>query len=49
VAVAQWLFKSAYEAAATPATYAIVRFLKRKEGVDHYDTGTDFNPFTLKG
>ena len=49
VVLAQWLFKSAYEAAATPATYAIVRFLKRKEGVDHYDTNTDFNPFILKG
>ncbi len=49
VAMAQWLFKSAYEIAATPATYAIVRFLKRKEGVDYYDTDTNFNPFTLKG
>ena len=48
VVLAQWLFKSAYEVAATPATYAIVRFLKRKEGVDHYDTNTNFNPFTLK-
>ena len=49
VVVAQWLFKSAYEAAATPLTYVLVRFLKRREGVDHYDNDTDFNPFTLKG
>ncbi len=49
VILTQWLFKCAYEAIATPATYAIVRFLKRREGVDHYDRGTDFNPFTLKG
>jgi uncharacterized integral membrane protein (TIGR00697 family) len=48
VTLAQWLFKSAYEAAATPATYAIVRLLKQREGVDHYDRETDFNPFTLK-
>ena len=46
--VAQWLFKSAFEAAATPLTYAVVNFLKRTEQVDHYDRGTDFNPFSLR-
>lgn len=40
-----YLFKVAYEALATPFTYAIVGFLKRSEGVDVYDEGTDFNPF----
>jgi len=45
----QWLVKCAYEALATPATYAIVRFLKRRENEDHYDTDTDFNPFVVKG
>jgi hypothetical protein len=30
---------------ATPLTYAVVNFLKRSEGVDVYDTHTDFNPF----
>ena len=49
VVLAQWLFKSAYEAAATPLTYVLVRFLKRREGVDHYDHGTNFSPFTLRG
>ncbi|MGB3683470.1 MAG: queuosine precursor transporter, partial [Rubrobacteraceae bacterium] len=29
--VTQWLFKSAYEAAATPLTYLVVNFLKRRE------------------
>ena len=43
--VTQWLIKSLYEAAATPLTYAVVSFLKRREGVDVYDHGTRFNPF----
>jgi len=49
VVIAQWLVKSAYETLATPLTYAVVRFLKRTEGEDHYDVGTNFNPFRLKG
>jgi len=40
-----YLFKVLYEAAATPATYAVIAFLKREEGVDVYDEGTNFNPF----
>ncbi len=48
VILTQWLFKCAYEAVATPLTYVIVRFLKRTEGVDHYDRDTDVNPFALK-
>jgi queuosine precursor transporter len=42
--VTQWLFKTAYEALATPVTYAVTRHLKRVEGVDVYDTDTDFRP-----
>jgi queuosine precursor transporter len=45
--ITQWLAKSAYEAAVTPLTYAAVNFLKRREGVDEYDYGTDFNPLSL--
>ena len=45
--VAQWLFKVVYEAVATPLTYAVVGWLKRTEGVDHYDTGTDFTPLRI--
>ena len=45
----QWLFKTAYEVVATPLTYAVVGFLKRSEGQDHFDIGTDFNPFRLSG
>jgi len=45
--VTQWLAKSAYEAAVTPFTYLVVRFLKRREGQDVYDYETRFNPFVL--
>lgn len=45
--VTQWLFKTIYEIAATPVTYAVVTFLKRKEGVDVYDRGTRFNPLLI--
>ncbi len=40
-----YLFKVVYEVIATPATYAIVNFLKRHEGVDTFDRSTSFNPF----
>lgn len=46
--VSQWLFKSAFETAATPLTYTIVNYLKRCEQADHYDRETDFNPFSLR-
>jgi hypothetical protein len=39
--------KSAYEALATPLTYGIVNFLKRREGLDVFDYSTRFNPLTL--
>ena len=42
-----WLVKSAYEAIATPLTYGVVNYLKRKEGIDVYDYGIDFNPLRL--
>jgi hypothetical protein len=41
-------FKVIYEAAMTPATYWIVNFLKRAEGVDYFDRRTDFNPFKVE-
>lgn len=43
--VSSYLGKVLYEVVATPLTYAVVNFLKRTEGVDVYDTHTDFNPF----
>jgi uncharacterized integral membrane protein (TIGR00697 family) len=45
--LAQWLAKSIYEAAVTPLTYLVVKFLKRKEGLDVYDHETKFNPFSI--
>ena len=44
----QWLVKSAYEALATPLTYAMVGFLKRREGIDTYDRDIRFNPLALR-
>jgi uncharacterized integral membrane protein (TIGR00697 family) len=40
-----YVFKVVYETVATPLTYAIVGFLKRVEGIDVYDRGTNFTPF----
>jgi queuosine precursor transporter len=45
VLLTQWALKVAWEAALTPATYAVIGFLKRREGIDVYDRGTDFTPF----
>jgi len=42
---AQWALKVGWEVLLTPVTYAVVNFLKAKEGVDIYDEGTDFTPF----
>lgn len=44
-----WLAKVGIEAIATPFTYAVVNFLKKKEAVDTYDRETDFNPFLISG
>jgi len=43
--VSGYLGKVLYEVAATPVTYWIVNSLKRREGVDVFDTDTNFNPF----
>src|SRR2546422_467388 len=43
----QWAAKVVYEAAATPLTYAAVRWLKSSERVDTFDYQTDFNPIRL--
>lgn len=48
VMLAQFLLKTLVEIVFTPLTYRIVGFLKRAEGVDHYDRDTDFTPFSLK-
>ncbi len=45
VVLSQWLIKTVWEAALTPVTYWAVGTLKRREGLDAFDTQTDFSPF----
>ena len=45
IIVTGYLIKVAYEVIATPLTYLVVRWLKRAEGVDTFDSRTNFNPF----
>lgn len=42
-----WLAKVIIEVVATPLTYAVVGYLKRKESLDTYDRETNFNPFSF--
>lgn len=46
VMLSQFVLKVSWEVLLTPVTYAVVGWLKRKEGVDVYDVGTNFTPFT---
>ncbi|QWE21700.1 queuosine precursor transporter [Polynucleobacter sp. AP-Jannik-300A-C4] len=48
VAISQYVLKTAWEVLATPLTYWVVGFLKRKENQDHFDIHTNFTPFKLK-
>ena len=43
--LSEYAIKVAYEVAATPITYKVIGWLKRKEGIDVYDRGIDYNPF----
>jgi len=43
-----WTMKVIVEVVLTPVTYAVVGFLKRRENADTFDTGTNFNPFSLR-
>ena len=38
----QYLFKVCYEIVATPLTYAVVGWVKRKEGIDTYDSNIKY-------
>jgi queuosine precursor transporter len=44
VAVTGWAIMVLWEIAALPLTLPLVRALKRHEGVDYFDIGTNFNP-----
>ncbi len=48
IALTQWLAKCLYEASLTPATYFVIHFLKKREGLDTFDYATSFNPLSLK-
>ncbi|QJR09995.1 queuosine precursor transporter [Usitatibacter rugosus] len=48
VMLSQFVAKVSVEVLFTPVTYFLVGWLKRSEGVDHYDRDTQFTPFTLK-
>ena len=48
VMVTNWALKIAWEVFLTPVTYQVVGALKRREGVDVFDTDTDFTPFRAK-
>ena len=44
VAITGWAIMVLWEVAALPLTLPLVRALKRHEGVDYFDVGTNFNP-----
>jgi uncharacterized PurR-regulated membrane protein YhhQ (DUF165 family) len=48
VMAVNWGLKVLWEIFLTPVTYAAVGFLKRREGVDVFDEGTDFTPFSAR-
>ena len=43
-----WFLKVAIEVVMTPVTYKVVAKLKKVEGVDYYDTDTNFNPLIIR-
>ena len=45
VLITNWALKVGWEVVLTPVTYVVVGFLKRAEGVEVFDVGTDFTPF----
>ena len=48
VMFANWIFKVLVEVVMTPLTTVVCAKLKQVEGVDTFDTDTDFTPFSLK-
>ena len=46
--ITQWVLKVSWEVLLTPVTYAVVAFLKRREGIDVYDGNTNFTPFKAR-
>jgi len=48
IMLTQFVLKVSWEVLLTPATYLIVGWLKRKEGLDVYDEHTRLTPFALR-
>ena len=48
VMVTNYVLKVSWEVIATPVTYKVVGFLKRKEHEDYYDKNTNFTPFSIE-
>ena len=43
----QWVIKVLYETVATPVTYAVVGYVKSREGLDVYDRSISLNPLAF--
>lgn len=48
VMLGNYVLKVLWETLATPFTYKIIAFLKKKEHEDYYDNDTNFTPFSLE-
>jgi uncharacterized PurR-regulated membrane protein YhhQ (DUF165 family) len=48
VLLTNYLLKVLWEVVLTPVTYRVVAFFKRAEGLDVFDTKTDFTPFKTR-
>ena len=49
VMITNYVLKVSWEIIATPVTYKVVNFLKKKEHEDFYDHDTNFTPFSITG
>ena len=47
VMITNYILKVSWEVLATPVTYKVVNFLKKKEHEDFYDHDTNFTPFSI--
>lgn len=45
IILSNYIFKVGMEVILTPATYQVVKFLKKREKTDYFDYKTNFNPF----
>ena len=45
--ITNYILKVSWEVLATPVTYKVVNFLKKKEHEDYYDRDTNFTPFSI--